>query len=99
MHSPFTVSRVTSRDVILLAGGVLFGGLVENLLQSCILEQPLIFKRTHASFRGSRNSFSKKLGYEPKYRIPKSFCPEIDAPSFFDTTKRSSYIYMYERKL
>ena len=65
----------------------------------CILEQPLIFKRTHASFRGSRNSFSKKLGYEPKYRIPKSFCPEIDAPSFFDTTKRGSYIYMYERKL
>ena len=65
----------------------------------CILEQPLIFKPTHASFRGSRNSFSKKLGYEPKYRIPKSFCPEIDAPSFFDTTKRGSYIYMYERKL
>lgn len=77
----------------MLAGGVLFGGLVENLLHH-VLQQPLIFKPTHASFRGSRNSFSKKLGYEPKYRIPKLFCREIDAPSF-DTTKRFIYIYTH----
>lgn len=40
MRSPFTVSRVTSRDVILLAGGVLFGGLVENLLHYVYSNSP-----------------------------------------------------------
>lgn len=75
----------------MLAGGVLFGGLVENLLRH-VLQQPLIFKPTHASFRGSRNSFSKKLGYEPKYRIPKSFRPKR---SMRRVSKRFIYIYIY----